>query len=90
MFEQLRDGADLALRRKGMIVGLPKVSVDASQLKSLLNHHDAYKKEYERLATEIFELRDMLRENIGYLRAAGCESLADMVEGSLRGEEKGK
>ena len=25
-------------------------------------------------------------ENIGHLRAAGCESLADMVDGSLRGE----
>jgi transcriptional regulator with XRE-family HTH domain len=40
MYEQIRRALAEALDASGMRVGLPKVTVDASQLRSLLDHHD--------------------------------------------------
>lgn len=56
MFETLRRLCDDAYRAQdsGMSVGLPRVNVDASQLKHLLDHYDAQQ-------TQLAEAQDLLR-----------------------------
>lgn len=58
MFEQIRREVDEAFNRNGMKVGLPKVTVDASQLKHLLDHHDAHRDEAEKLRGLLLAILD--------------------------------
>lgn len=66
--DHLRRAVKDATSRSGMTVGLPKVTVDASQLNHLLDH-------YEQLQSEHRELCKSLRKTANLLEDIQIEAL---------------